>query len=76
MTDWPAPVADPAREQRATALGMAMTFGYAELSPDGRHLNTSIYVAEDQRSEERQCDQRVGFGKDFSVVGRGTRENV
>lgn len=29
---------------RAKALGMAMSFGYAELTPDGRHFNTSILV--------------------------------
>ncbi len=27
---------------RAKAHGMAMSFGYAELAPDGRHFNTSI----------------------------------
>lgn len=31
--------------QHARSLGMAMTFGYAELTPDGRHFNTSILVA-------------------------------
>jgi predicted amidohydrolase len=30
--------------ERATALGMGMTFGYAELTPEGRHFNTSILV--------------------------------
>ena len=29
---------------RAKQLGMAMTFGYAELTPDGHHFNTSIHV--------------------------------
>ena len=29
---------------RARALGMAMSFGYAELTPDGHHFNTSILV--------------------------------
>ncbi|WP_368855086.1 nitrilase-related carbon-nitrogen hydrolase, partial [Escherichia coli] len=29
---------------RAKALGMAMSFGYAELTPEGRHFNTSILV--------------------------------
>jgi predicted amidohydrolase len=29
---------------RAKALGMAMSFGYAELTPDGHHFNTSILV--------------------------------
>ncbi|MFV0294809.1 MAG: N-carbamoyl-D-amino-acid hydrolase [Hyphomicrobiaceae bacterium] len=29
---------------RARALGLAMTFGYAELTPEGRHFNTSILV--------------------------------
>lgn len=26
------------------AAGMAMTFGYAELTPKGEHFNTSIFV--------------------------------
>src|SRR5262252_1688477 len=30
--------------ERAVKHGMAMTFGYAELTPDGRHFNTSILV--------------------------------
>lgn len=29
---------------RAKALGLGFTFGYAELTPDGRHFNTSILV--------------------------------
>jgi len=29
---------------RAKANGMAMTFGYAELTPEGRHFNTSVLV--------------------------------
>jgi len=29
---------------RAKALGVAMSFGYAELTPEGRHFNTSILV--------------------------------
>ncbi|QCI67451.1 N-carbamoyl-D-amino-acid hydrolase [Phreatobacter stygius] len=29
---------------KARALGMAMSFGYAELTPEGRHFNTSILV--------------------------------
>ncbi|MBX9991659.1 N-carbamoyl-D-amino-acid hydrolase [Phreatobacter oligotrophus] len=29
---------------KAKALGMAMSFGYAELTPDGHHFNTSILV--------------------------------
>ncbi len=29
---------------RAKALGMGMTFGYAELTPDGHHFNSSILV--------------------------------
>ncbi len=29
---------------RARAHGMAMSFGYAELTPEGRHFNTSILV--------------------------------
>ncbi len=28
--------------ERARELGIAMTFGYAELTPEGRHFNTSI----------------------------------
>ena len=34
-----APLFDRARDH-----GMAMTFGYAELTPDGHHFNTSIHV--------------------------------
>jgi len=30
--------------ERAKAHGMGMTFGYAELTPDGHHFNTSILV--------------------------------
>ncbi len=30
--------------ERAKALGVGMTFGYAELTPEGRHFNTSILV--------------------------------
>jgi predicted amidohydrolase len=30
--------------EKANALGMGMTFGYAELTPEGRHFNTSILV--------------------------------
>ena len=30
--------------ERARAKAMAMTFGYAELTPEGRHFNTSILV--------------------------------
>jgi predicted amidohydrolase len=30
--------------ERAAAYGMGMAFGYAELTPDGRHFNTSILV--------------------------------
>ena len=33
--------------ERAKALGMGMTFGYAELTPDGHHFNTSILVDRD-----------------------------
>jgi predicted amidohydrolase len=29
---------------KAKALGMAMSFGYAELTPEGRHFNSSILV--------------------------------
>src|SRR5215467_1789924 len=30
--------------ERAKTLGTAMSFGYAELTPDGHHFNTSILV--------------------------------
>jgi len=30
--------------EQARTFGMAMSFGYAELTPDGRHFNTSILV--------------------------------
>ena len=30
--------------ERARRLGMAMSFGYAELTPEGRHFNTSVLV--------------------------------
>jgi predicted amidohydrolase len=30
--------------EEAARVGMAMTFGYAELTPDGHHFNTSILV--------------------------------
>jgi len=30
--------------ERAAQYGMGMTFGYAELTPEGRHFNTSILV--------------------------------
>ncbi len=30
--------------QRAREYGMAMTFGFAELTPDGHHFNTSVHV--------------------------------
>lgn len=33
--------------ERAKAHGMAMTFGYAELTPDGHHFNSSILVDKD-----------------------------
>lgn len=29
---------------RAKSHGMAMSFGYAELTPEGRHFNTSIFI--------------------------------
>jgi N-carbamoyl-D-amino-acid hydrolase len=31
--------------ERARALGMAMSFGYAEATPEGQHFNSSILVA-------------------------------
>jgi predicted amidohydrolase len=39
----PGPATRPLFE-RAAAYNMAMTFGYAELTPDGHHFNTSILV--------------------------------
>lgn len=39
----PNPAVQPLFE-RACAHGMAMSFGYAELTPEGRHFNTSILV--------------------------------
>jgi predicted amidohydrolase len=33
--------------ERAKAHGMAMTFGYAELTPGGHHFNSSVLVAKD-----------------------------
>jgi N-carbamoyl-D-amino-acid hydrolase len=33
--------------ERAKAHGMAMTFGYAELTPEGQHFNSSILVDKD-----------------------------
>ncbi|HKV00228.1 MAG TPA: N-carbamoyl-D-amino-acid hydrolase [Vineibacter sp.] len=39
----PGPATQPLFD-RAKALGMAMSFGYAELTPDGHHFNTSILV--------------------------------
>lgn len=41
--EMPGPATAPLFE-RAKALGMSMTFGYAELTPDGHHFNTSIHV--------------------------------
>ena len=39
----PGPATQPLFD-RARVLGMAMSFGYAELTPDGHHFNTSILV--------------------------------
>jgi len=39
--EMPNPATSPLFE-RAGAYGMAMSFGYAELTPEGRHFNTSI----------------------------------
>ncbi|TWS96860.1 N-carbamoyl-D-amino-acid hydrolase [Reyranella sp. CPCC 100927] len=39
----PGPATQPLFD-KAKALGMAMSFGYAELTPDGHHFNTSILV--------------------------------
>jgi predicted amidohydrolase len=41
--DMPSPATRPLFEQ-AKEYGMAMSFGYAELTPDGHHFNTSIIV--------------------------------
>lgn len=41
--EMPGPATQPLFD-RAVALGMAMSFGYAELTPDGHHFNTSILV--------------------------------
>ena len=41
--DMPGPLTQPLFD-RAKALGLAMSFGYAELTPDGHHFNTSIQV--------------------------------
>ena len=41
--DMPGPHTQPLFD-RAKALGLAMSFGYAELTPDGHHFNTSIQV--------------------------------
>lgn len=41
--EMPGPATQPLFD-RAKALGMAMSFGYAELTPDGHHFNTSILV--------------------------------
>jgi len=42
-TQMPNPAVQPLFD-RAKALGMAMSFGYAELTPEGRHFNSSILV--------------------------------
>ena len=42
-TDMPSKKTNPLFEH-AKSLGMAMSFGYAELTPEGRHFNTSIHV--------------------------------
>ena len=39
----PGPATQPLFD-KAKALGIAMSFGYAELTPDGHHFNTSILV--------------------------------
>jgi N-carbamoyl-D-amino-acid hydrolase len=41
--EMPSPATRPLFEA-AKAAGMAMSFGYAELTPEGRHFNTSILV--------------------------------
>lgn len=44
--EMPGPETRPLFEA-ATAMNMAMSFGYAELTPDGHHFNTSILVDRD-----------------------------
>ena len=44
----PSPETQPLFE-RAKEHGMAMSFGYAELTPEGRHFNTSVLVDPDGR---------------------------
>jgi N-carbamoyl-D-amino-acid hydrolase len=44
--DVPSAATRPLFEQAKT-FGMAMSFGYAELTPDGHHFNTSILVDKD-----------------------------
>jgi predicted amidohydrolase len=39
----PGPATQPLFD-KAKAFGMAMSFGYAEMTPEGRHFNTSILV--------------------------------
>ncbi|WP_439572698.1 N-carbamoyl-D-amino-acid hydrolase [Phreatobacter sp.] len=41
--EMPGPATQPLFD-KAVELGMAMSFGYAELTPDGHHFNTSILV--------------------------------
>src|SRR5262245_752078 len=41
--DMPSPATRPLFD-KAKELGMAMSFGYAELTSDGHHFNTSIIV--------------------------------
>jgi predicted amidohydrolase len=41
--EMPSPATRPLFEE-AARVGMAMTFGYGELTPDGHHFNTSILV--------------------------------
>ena len=41
--EMPGPATRPLFE-RAAAHGMGMSFGYAELTPEGRHFNTSVLV--------------------------------
>jgi len=41
--EMPSPATQPLLEE-AKRTAMAMSFGYAELTPDGRHFNTSILV--------------------------------
>ncbi|MGY6633084.1 MAG: N-carbamoyl-D-amino-acid hydrolase [Alkalilacustris sp.] len=46
--EMPGPATQPLFD-RARALGVAISFGYAELTPEGRHFNTSILTDREAR---------------------------